>query len=482
MARRLFQGRAYSENGWPYVDADGCRWVNIPGVDVTLQIQNGLPLAILRAFAADYNAYVEPLYNADSCCWTPGNSVATSNHPGGTAVDMRWDSHPFQRRGSFSSAQLATIQELMDWYEGTVFWAGVDWKTINKQQGGWGSPIDEMHWQMGYGTWDSKADAPAPWVADFVNRKIRPDGYSMFRRGAAPAGSKAAQILANATGLSLARATEILPTVTAGLKLSGCTTWPRIAMWLAQMGHESASFVYTEEIAKNGRYAPYIGRTWIQITWDYNYRAFSKWCYDRGLVPTPDYFVPRYVELAELKWAGIGPAWYWTDARPTLNALSDDRNLNEVTRLINGGYNGLSDRQTRYNRALTQGDLLLTLITGEEDDMALVPQDQWDRVFREETQELPSRSALRHLGEGVIDTWAGINLNMDGNLHVVVVKILAELGDPDALDLLGEVAGADSVKFPDRQKDAALARRILASIKASHPEVLIAYAAEKRAA
>lgn len=473
MARRLFRGRTHSENGWPYVDADGCRWVNIPGTNVTLQIQNGLPLAILRAFAADYNAYIEPLYDADSCCWTPDNSVATSNHPGGTAVDMRWNSHPFQVRWTFPG-KLAAIQELLNWYEGTVFWAGIDWKKLDGSQGGWGSPIDEMHWQMGYGTWDSKADAPAPWVADFVNRKIRPDGYSTYRRGAAPATSKAAQVLANATGLSLARATEILPAVSAGLKQSDCTTWPRIAMWLAQMGHESASFVYTEEIAKNGRYAPYIGRTWIQITWDYNYRAFSKWCFDRGLVPTADYFVPRWSELAELKWAGIGPAWYWTDARPTLNRLSDERNLNEVTRLINGGYNGLSDRQTRYNRALTQGDLLLTLLTVEDtDDMAQVPQEQWDRVYRELTQLLPSRSAMRKPGEGLVDTWAGMTLNTDGSVHLIRLKQMGEVGDPQAIADLLEVANDTS--HPDRVKDAVLATRILNYLAANHKQVLLDY-------
>lgn len=470
MARRQFRGRSHSENGWPYVDADGCRWVNIPGTNVTLQIQNGLPLAILRAFAADYNAYIEPLYDADSCCWTPDNSVATSNHPGGTAVDMRWNSHPFQVRWTFPG-KLEAIQALLDWYEGTVFWAGIDWKKLDKSQGGWGSPIDEMHWQMGYGTWDSKADAPSSWVADFVNRKIRPDGYSTYRRGSAPATSQAAQILANATGLSLSRATEILPAVSAGLKQSDCTTWPRIAMWLAQMGHESASFVYTEEIAKNGRYAPYIGRTWIQITWDYNYRAFSKWCFDRGLVPTPDYFVPRYQELSELKWAGIGPAWYWTDARPTLNALSDARNINEVTRLINGGYNGLSDRQTRYNRALTQGDLLLTLLTGEDDELA-------DPDIVRKINELhaallskkASRSGYAPDDEGERWPWFELLQNIDGAEHENNTEEQARKGSLPDIQLVLNAARGRGAK-----KDAAFvarATKVINDIAKANPEYL----------
>jgi hypothetical protein len=120
------------------------------------------------------------------------------------------------------------------------------------------------------------------------------------------------------------------------------------------------------------------------------------------------------------------------------------------------------DAQTLYRRLATTGD----------DDMASVPQDQWDRVYRELTQRYPSRSPLRHLGEGLVDTEAGMILNSDGNMHVVLVKSLAEIGDPEALRLLGEVAGADLARYPDRADDAALARRILAHIEATNPTVL----------
>ncbi|AOT27696.1 lysin A [Mycobacterium phage Jerm] len=181
MARRLFRGRRFSENGWPYVDQGSCTWFDV-AEGVSMQIQNGPPLAILGAFARDYHAYVEPMFDPDCCCWTQDNSVDTSNHPGGTAFDARWNKHPFQKRGTFTPAQVKVIQELLDFYEGTVFWAGVDWK-----EGGWGSPIDEMHWQMGYNTYDQKADRPQQWVLDFISRKIRPDGFSTFRRGTTPA-------------------------------------------------------------------------------------------------------------------------------------------------------------------------------------------------------------------------------------------------------------------------------------------------------
>lgn len=158
-----------TENGWPSCDVHGAVWVDIPGAPVRLQIQRGIPSVILRAFAADFNAYVEPLRDADSASWTPTNSVATSNHLGGTAMDLNWQSHPFRvADAGFSRAQIATIRELLDFYEDTVFWAN-DWDT----------PKDAMHWQMGYGTYTTAGRAHCQ---DVVLRKIRTDGFSTFGR------------------------------------------------------------------------------------------------------------------------------------------------------------------------------------------------------------------------------------------------------------------------------------------------------------
>ncbi|AXH46867.1 endolysin [Mycobacterium phage Aminay] len=469
MANRIVYGRSNSENGWPMVDAGSCQWVTVPGTNVSLQIREGQPAKILGAFVADINAYVENVTDADSGCWTPTNSVASSNHLSGTACDVSWNRHPFHVRNTYNAAQRATIRELLDWYEDTVFWGG-----------DWNSPIDEMHYQMGYDTYGSQNVAR---VQDFINRKIRPDGFSTFRRGGSTAPAPApqpavdqVQVLANATGLSRGRAAEILPAVVDGLAASSCKNVNRIAMWLAQIGHESDNFNATEEYDKGdgGRTErwKYLGRTWIQLTWASNYAGFSQWCYGRGLVNSPTYFVDRPAELAELKWAGLGAAYYWTVARPQINSLCDARDLLAVTKAINGGTNGLPDRQNRYNRALAVGDALLALATStstptQEDDMAQVPQEQWDRVYRELTQRLPSRSPLRHLGEGPVDTLAGFVLNADGSEHVEIVRLLAGYGHPPTLALLREVAGADPVRYPDRQEDRKLAQAILAEVTAT---------------
>lgn len=176
MARRTVYGNDWSSNGWPMVDEGSCTWVTVPGTDVSLEIQNGQPLQILRAFAADYHAEVEALRDADSACWTLENSVDDSNHLSGTAMDLNWNSHPFQiADAGFDPAKKAKVRELLNWYEGMIFW-GDDWD----------DPKDAMHFQLA--SLDNGGNINTfgnPAVDDFIKRKIRPDGFST-RRGAAP--------------------------------------------------------------------------------------------------------------------------------------------------------------------------------------------------------------------------------------------------------------------------------------------------------
>lgn len=463
---RVVYGNAFSSNGWPMVNGDECTWVTVPGTSVSLQIQNGQPLAILRAFAADFNAYVEPLRDPDSACWTPTNSVSTSNHLSGTAMDLNWESHPFQvADAGFSAAQIATIKEIQAFYEGTVFW-GNDWS----------DPKDAMHFQLASLANGGEINTyQNPHTADFIARKIRADGFSTFRRSNKPNGG--APILAAATGLSEARAAEILPAVSDGLKESQCTNVNRIAMWLAQVGHESDNFNATEEYKKDGRYAPYIGRTWIQITWDYNYRAFSQWAFDRGLVPTNDYFVVNYRALADLQWAGVGAAWYWTTQRP-MNALVDAgdsaswngfRGFEAVTAAINGGTNNLADRRDRYNRALLQGDALLQLLATSE------PLDPIEELLMSDLQ-VESLSIYATPGEPLIPIVRMVQA-IDAAEHRKLVEDWARTGDADALSRIARTAAGQG-KFRDAAT-VAHAQAVLADIEATNPAALQQFISQK---
>ncbi|RIS72916.1 hypothetical protein D2E70_08690 [Mycobacteroides abscessus] len=469
---RVVYGNAFSSNGWPMVNGDECTWVTVPGTSVSLQIQNGQPLAILRAFAADFNAYVEPLRDPDSACWTPTNSVSTSNHLSGTAMDLNWESHPFQvANAGFSAAQIATIKEIQAFYEGTVFW-GNDWS----------DPKDAMHFQLASLANGGQINTyQNPHTADFIARKIRADGFSTFRRGSRPVG--AAPILAAATGLSEARAAEILPAVSDGLKASLCTNVNRIAMWLAQVGHESAGFNATEEYASGAAYegradlgntqpgdgVRFKGRSWIQITGRNNYGLFSQWAYRQRLVPTPTYFVDHSTELADLKWAGIGAAWYWTVARSDINALSDRQDLETVTRRINGGTNGLADRRDRYNRALLQGEALLQLLAPTETP------DPIEELLMSDLQ-VESLSIYATPGEPLIPIVRMVQA-IDAAEHRKLVEDWARTGDADALSRIARTAAGQG-KFRDAAT-IAHAKAVLADIEATNPAVLQEFISQK---
>lgn len=501
MARRLFNGRAFSENGWPYVDEGSCTWVRIPGAEhVSLQIQNGPPLAILRAFAADFHANVEPLRDHDSACWTPGNSVATSNHPGGTSMDLNWNGadgktfrYGISEAQAYPGDKARRLRELLDFYEGFVFC------------GGFWSIRDWMHFQVGANTYDQRADRPQQRTLDFIARKIRADGFSTFGRGNAARPGDPALILSRATGLDLNRAQEILPTMQQGLREADCTTPLRIAMFIAQTGHESAGFNATEEY-QNGPMDQerwiYKGRTWIQITWRSHYAEFGQWCFRRGLVADPDVFVDNPRSLADLRWAGLGAAWYWVETRrearayPTLNEASDAGDLVTATQIVNGGTNGIDDRRERYNRALAVGDALTQILNGDDFLPALNDAEQRELLdllrwiaapgTGELRKRFPSRSMYATGPEG--DTFVGRVLGDHAFGWDDRVEPCALRGETWAIDLVVQAAAGalwGVRQTGDGRPDSFLmnhAQSVLAQIETQNPQFLQNYLAQKGSA
>jgi predicted chitinase len=85
----------------------------------------------------------------------------------------------------------------------------------------------------------------------------------------------------------------------------------------------------------------YRGRGLIQLTGKNNYKAFANWLGDQTVVSDPDLVATKYpVTSAVYYWVGNG-----------LNAAADADNVRKVTKKINGGYNGLSDRIKLLNKA-----------------------------------------------------------------------------------------------------------------------------------
>ncbi|QFP95494.1 lysin A [Mycobacterium phage GaugeLDP] len=487
MARRLFRGRPFSENGWPYVDQGSCTWDEVvPGV--WLQIQNGPPFTIMRAFARDFHAHVEPLRDADSACWTQDNSVDTSNHPGGTGMDLNWngaDGRTFRlgisKERAYPGDKARKLDELLAFYEGVIFCGG-EW-----------SIRDWMHFQMGPGTYDSRADRPTEKTLDFIRRKIRPDGFSTFGRGGSPA-PDGASVLARAAGISLAKAQEILPAFREGAILAECTTFPRLAMFIAQTAWESDFYKATEEYANGPAHDErwiYKGRTWIQLTWRSAYEGFGRWCHARGLVNDPMVFVNNPRSLADLKWAGLGAAYYWLTTRrptrkyPTLNEASDARDVMVATQIVNGGTTHLAERNAIYNRAIALGDELL-LILGEEDDELANPEIQ--RMIREVHACLFNRIVSQSIyrdprnpdgSEPPGNVWQLHELikNDDGMLHQRHVEDAARSGNLIELDrIVRQAAGRGAVTD---QWAIDHAKRFLVDLEATKPEVLQRYLAWK---
>jgi len=135
----------------------------------------------------------------------------------------------------------------------------------------------------------------------------------------------------------------------AGMKKYDITSDLRMAHFIAQIGHETASFRYAEEIASGSAYERrsdlgntqpgdgkrFKGRGLIQLTGRANYTAYSK---DSGV----DY-VAKPELVASDPFVGVDVAcWFWN--KNGINKLADKDDVKAVTKRINGGYNGLDDR------------------------------------------------------------------------------------------------------------------------------------------
>ena len=129
----------------------------------------------------------------------------------------------------------------------------------------------------------------------------------------------------------------------------------RIRMFLAQIGHESGQLRYRKELASGAAYegrkdlgntAPgdgvrYKGRGLIQITGKYNY-GLASLALGLPLLEKPELLEE---DLNACRSAG----WFWY--KSNLNALADMGKFETITRRINGGLNGYSDRYKLYQRA-----------------------------------------------------------------------------------------------------------------------------------
>lgn len=88
----------------------------------------------------------------------------------------------------------------------------------------------------------------------------------------------------------------------------------------------------------------YCGRGLIQLTGKDNYTAFGNAC---G-IDAVDH--PEIVESPDV--AALSAGWFWSTRH--LNTLADAGDVAGMTKRINGGANGLDDRQLRYSKIIAQ--------------------------------------------------------------------------------------------------------------------------------
>lgn len=176
-------------------------------------------------------------------------------------------------------------------------------------------------------------------------------------------GKKAASQAAVIAGFS-AMLPKMLPYI-------GATTQLRICHFLSQTAHESDGFCTSEEYASGAAYEGrkdlgntepgdgkrFKGRGPIQLTGRTNYDRFTVWM--RSMQPDCPDFVQRPELVATWPWAGWAAAFYWETR--SINKLADKDDLIAVTKVINGGRNGLDDR-ARY---LTKAKSVIAAIAAE---------------------------------------------------------------------------------------------------------------------
>ena len=87
----------------------------------------------------------------------------------------------------------------------------------------------------------------------------------------------------------------------------------------------------------------YKGAGYIQLTGKYNYTKFSEYVSDPKVMGGVDYVAKTYPFTSAGFW--------WHNNR--MNDLCDrNPSVEEVTRRVNGGYNGLADRKYYHGRCI----------------------------------------------------------------------------------------------------------------------------------
>lgn len=141
------------------------------------------------------------------------------------------------------------------------------------------------------------------------------------------------------------------------IEIAQLTTVLRKCHFLAQCAKESDGFITTKEYASGiayefrkdlgndikGEGIRYKGAGIIQTTGHENFLQISK---DLNFD-----FIKYPEKLQEFPYAALSAAYFWKKRINRLNAAADADDIEKVTRIVNGGLNGLKDRKIYLMRA-----------------------------------------------------------------------------------------------------------------------------------
>lgn len=182
------------------------------------------------------------------------------------------------------------------------------------------------------------------------------------------------------------------------------TTYDQIAHFISQCGHESGLGLYTKELASGSAYEGrkdlgntqtgdgprYKGGGYIQLTGRSNYQRFANFIGDQGVMQGVEYVATHY------PWTSAG--FWWANAG--MNAFIDDgATVEQVSRRVNGGYNGLEDRKKLHARWIEQNPKKEVL---KVEDWAFqfieeVMGDYWHRMAGNEEVQKATNAAMNSL-------------------------------------------------------------------------------------
>jgi len=148
---------------------------------------------------------------------------------------------------------------------------------------------------------------------------------------------------------------DYLPFIQSAMQEFNITSYLRETAFIAQLAHESAELRYMEEIASGAAYEGrkdlgntqpgdgkrFKGRGPIQLTGRANYTKYGQ-LLGLDLVNNPTIAATK-----EVGFRIAGEFWKLNG----LNELADVQDFKQITKRINGGYNGLDDRLKYYERA-----------------------------------------------------------------------------------------------------------------------------------